>query len=598
MHRRLSAFFLTVTASSVCAQSQFDHMGPELGPTSPVIDTTTGSLFEYESRPCLEAHSRWRCDAADNKTILFREREQFGYDPRYMANSVTFHPHTNLPFIRVGLRDIEYKNVVLHEESERHQQNAKRYTDHAFIQTLQTDGKWTTHDLIEIIRSSSCAGCNSVAKVQTSVGLDERVVFDENGGAYTIVHTEEAGDLLLYSPDNLTSWQTRSIWGSQSLQDGVYRIEYTGTNNDRSEPPVILHDSGDHTLSLLRPSLTNGTLSVGNPVKLTEPTTRVPDGSLLQASIGAAHSGAGNATVTIDGKTHVVFLSKSPTVTIDGEPQSGTSQYIITFDPATYDPMMLPEPKWLGHTGVEDENRMGDIHNVPVIAVDSNSELHVILGSHVDEFKYVKLSSDASQIISTEVFGGDDKIGNTYASFTIDSEDTLHVVSRGAPQGFCESDCLIVDDDENLVNDATKYPMDLQYHRRSEDGDWEVFTLIRPEHLYSDWWYQKTIMDHNDRIFLSYVYAESHLTENEKKYYINKWGDEEEFDLMQVNGRDLYETEETYAHDPVIIFSDDGGNTWRLATTQHFIPEPSSFRLFVVGFVIGLVSRSRSTCCV
>src|SRR5690606_20321525 len=66
-------------------------------------------------------------------------------------------------------------------------------------------------------------------------------------------------------------------------------------------------------------------------------------------------------------------------------------------------------------------------------------------------------------------------------------------------------------------------------------------------------------IDKNGRLFLVYFYYANKLTDAEFADYTAKWPDENVTnDVLN-------------PHDPVILMSSDGGDSWKITTTQDFI---------------------------
>ena len=74
--------------------------------------------------------------------------------------------------------------------------------------------------------------------------------------------------------------------------------------------------------------------------------------------------------------------------------------------------------------------------------------------------------------------------------------------------------------------------------------------------------YMQTLtIDRLGRLFLHYYYRADILSERDKQLYRAKWPDAPDPEV-QSNIR---------THDPVIIMSDDGGDSWRIAKTEDFV---------------------------
>jgi hypothetical protein len=499
-------FFLTATTVWAVAPtpSPFDHGGAEIGAG---YENLTGP-FHYPS-------------------IYQRERESYGYNPRFHPSTITFDPF-NRPYLRLGLYGDQNANGTYDFTG------SYRWVDTGYIQTLDQNNDWVVYDIGDIVRSKY-ASFNG--QIRTSIDIDERVVFDGAGGAYTTVTTDQLGDLLLYSPDGLATWEVHSLLQGQI--EGRYRIEYTDSHNDRSKPPVIIHEN-QYGLSLFAPQKnSDGTLTLGSATNVT-PTDQ-------NAIIGAQHSGAGNTTATLGDKTYIAYASLTPPTSPGGGTIAGTAQYIVTYDHNTG---QVSTPLQLGITGHPTDPP--DEHNIPAIAADSQGYLHVILGAHVNPLEYVRSDApnDASSFTAIDEFGGPHPEGNTYVSFTIDPQDNLHVFSRGGARAV----------DEDGDGENNRWP--LEYHRRSPGAStWAESYPVLAGHIGDSWWYQKSMQDSHGRLFVSYYYYAAQLNAQEAIAHITKWPDEQ-----VING-----TPTGNAHDPVVIMSTDGGSSWTLALTDDFV---------------------------
>jgi hypothetical protein len=120
---------------------------------------------------------------------------------------------------------------------------------------------------------------------------EERVTFDASADAYTIVRTQNHGDFLLHSRDEMTKWD---LYALPTADVDSYRIEMTASDR----PPVIAVFQGT-TVSIIAPNKRNdGTLDTLELIEI------VPE----DATHGPSHSGAGEVTVTLNNKTHVVYV--------------------------------------------------------------------------------------------------------------------------------------------------------------------------------------------------------------------------------------------------------------------------------------------------
>ena len=155
--------------------------------------------------------------------------------------------------------------------------------------------------------------------------------------------------------------------------------------------------------------------------------------------------------------------------------------------------------------------------------------------------------------------------GYTYVALAIDDEDTLHVVGRNMSRGTGPDGTVLGPDEINNA-DMTR-TLDYMRAKKQPDGTWkweEMGPLVVAFHRAYSIFYQKLAMDRAGRLFLTYYYYAAQLTPEMAAAYRAKWPDE---NLAEPADGKSYQVR---PHDPVIIMSDDGGDTWRIATTDDF----------------------------
>jgi len=352
-------------------------------------------------------------------------------------------------------------------------------------------------------------------------------VFDRDGVAYALAGTS-AGRLLLHSKDRCRSWVPYSVPINAKL-------EHDDGNNDLTGPPPLVTNVGDGgaPLSLCVPTKNaNGSLVVPDPLRISSST----------CFLTPRHSGDGNVVVTKNARTHVVWMTMETMAGHSGEAPC----YAATFDRSTG---RLSAPSLIGFASTTDN------HNGPVITIDSRSILHVVIGAHHKRFRYtrsLKPNSTTGGWTEPETFGVDAVGGGyTYTALVCDRDDTLHLVSRYAGDG---------------------YYFRLNYQRRKADQPWENNKyLVNPFRAFYSIWYHKLTIDRKGRLFLNYSYYANQLDRDrgesgELAAYRKKWADEK----ITGPGPSTW-WKGIRAHDPCIIMSDDGGDNWRLATTRDFL---------------------------
>ena len=429
------------------------------------------------------------------------ENDQFGYAPNYEPNEVYF--------------DFQNRPVM------RHRTDNKYLT--LGIQVLE-DGRWELRSFIDALK----------AKYPTFRGTymgaafaSPKVVFDGDGGLYTMVQAMYDGGrnaALLYSRDRGLTWQV------YDLGPGEFNLEqFTGHNATQAPPTVLIHTPTKphparfcsyHDLKLFLPRKTATGLDVGEPVLIS------------QSDVGACqHSGGPAATATKDGKTHIVWGEVAP----DDAP--GVPTYVATYDHATH---KLGEKVLLG-SGPP----VNDVHNVPAICLDSRGTLHVLIGSHGQEFGYrASLQPNDAYggwtervpvLTAGRIMPGTDADGagcQTYISLVCGPDDTLYTAYRQWRQS--------VDPYFGGANYAA-----LSTQRKPPGQPWgPAQPMIAAVRAGYSIYYHKLTIDRRGGLWLSYCYYTADTTYQD-------------------------DFPEQHSHRAVMC-SRDGGRTWKLATTADF----------------------------
>ena len=354
---------------------------------------------------------------------------------------------------------------------------------------------------------------------------DEHVVFDDAGDAYTTVNATRSSIgriFLLHSRDRCRTWKAYTV----GL--GYARLERRDGHTRLTRPPALLiHDSGMRgVLQLVLPEKRpDGTLDVSRSKVISED-------SLLVSN----HSGGGNSVITLGDRVIVAFPGRTP---LPGKEKAGTPQYIVSYDLTTH---RLSAPVLLGLGG----HGPPDAHNLPVIAADSQGTLHAVLGAHHEPFLYThSLQPGAIEDGWSEPV----RIGTpkrraaegsyTYVGLVCDPADTLHVVGRWA---------------------GDSYTFKLAYLRKKQGQPWEANRdLVIPFKGNYHVWYHKLTLDGRGRLFLNYVCRADTKRSDEVPSFLRKWP------TRPPEGSFL-----TQSH--CLLMSDDGGDSWRLATSADLLP--------------------------
>ncbi len=455
-----------------------------------------------------------------------RERENYGYDPRFKPNKVTFS-HDNRPFILVGLYPY-YTYELGYSLNEDPTSNTitlprRAWMDTAYIQTLDENGNWIVINLEEIYGSD--VGYGSYLDFQPYMGIfenNDRVVFDADGGIYFVSYGRADTGVaytnyvskLFYSADS-----SPENFKGYYLPRGLYPEVADSFNSDRKVTLLATSNYTINTISVKRDYV--GELAFTESVVLSNPDSN--------SQFGPLHTGIVNPAVTIGNITHAVYLD------IFNPIGNETAQYYNWYNSKTGE---IGSPVLLGSTVSGSNNP--DSHNGPAITVDSENTLHVVLGAHNTPMKYTystdggKTWSAATQLVDS----------GTYPSLVTAPDGTLHLVFR------------------RIEDNQWK----LWYFRKPLGGAWQdMGKLIQPARENYAIYYHKLTIDRIGRLFLFYTYFTMEMSSAEISEYTAKWP----YDPYPVNGED--EVNSNFAHDPVILMSDTGGNTWHLATTQDFI---------------------------
>ncbi len=429
------------------------------------------------------------------------ERELFGYAPAYEPNPVGFDVD-NKPYIR----------------------------DEAVVQTPDGEGKWSRLSLRSaVVQYLHGRGFESSFEFVGGQFVDQRVVLDNLGDAYTLIKAKHASRiwlLLLHSRDRCVTWD---VYPLPPLEHA--RLEMRDGHNTLSHPPAVLVFK-DHELDLVLPErAADGSLVIDRAIQVADDSMLVPN-----------HSGGGNSVITVGDRVTVVYPSAIPP-----RGREGTSQFAVTLSRETG--QVVTGKTLLGTVGVGKP----DPHYLPAITADSREVLHVVLGSHHDSLYYLHATqpNDASRWTTPRTIGKD-RIptdgGHTYPALLCDSEDRLHLVTRWAGDGYYFR--LVY-----LRGDATT-------------GRWEdQKVLVRPfRNMYSNW-YHHLSMDRRDRLFLNYRYYGNQLGLDQQAAYRSKWPE----DNLPADARSGAYLKAVKPHDPAMLFSKDAGESWRLTTTDDLL---------------------------
>ncbi|MEK6969101.1 MAG: BNR-4 repeat-containing protein [Nanoarchaeota archaeon] len=591
------------------------------------------------------------------------EREQFGYNPKFVPNTVTFDLN-NRPYIRThdGILQIlqdtgTWKKVDLIAQAKT-----------SFYKKMAADPSWAAQwhgwpiwcpigckkEAIKESCLNTCPHINDPVMLSGEQN-DERVVFDNSGDAYTILHTAAASNLdsamLLHSKDGGLTWEVYPIKNSNTGYD--VRLEHQDGSNQLNSPPGILVYAHWNEGAVAKSKLEyidinknlDGTLQLNDNVPIAN------DFSFL----GIGPSSFPNYMVTYGDLTHIIYMGgkfqavqKGEDIVIEAIPGNPNyvQYYIKTYDHKT---KTLSKEILLGdyYTSAAYTNYkklvpelagpVVDDHDYPTICVDSKGVLHVILGAHGRQFQYThSLKSNDISAWSAPVGIGEPDGPNplypgsgimsgeySYPELICDAQDTIHLVARSSGIGnnyklvylrkqagknwdtFMPPTYILSD---NTIN-PNAIPGESLYFGKS---GMKHKTLLYPWHIYYGNWYHKFNLDRNGKLFVNYIFYSDDLFSDEAAAYQQKWptetlvkddpncidnpsdrtqrkslkypamdcmvnvppGASEDFinEYKTVcNDHPCWYSKTVRAHDPAIIMSEDGGNTWRLTTTPDFL---------------------------
>ena len=464
-----------------------------------------------------------------------REHEagQFGYKPWYVPNAPSFDKF-NRPYMR---------------------DRATNPHPTSAIQTIR-DGRWVRKDFLGAIK----AAYPTFSSVRHGGGtLGASITFDADDWLYTLlrIRLEDSTDrdILLYSSDYGDTFKVTELPNDEppgSKPEGFANMEQRVGGNSLKRPPMLttLRKRANHPLGqwtahynmfLIQPRKVNGGIELGTPALLT------PNGLYM-----SRHAGNPSFAVSGPNKTYVTWAETTP-----GNYFPGVPTLIATVDPET---MEITDRKFCGFGYPPNDG-----HNSPGIVMDPRGYLHVITGSHGENFMYAKsllpystaggMSEPTPMLKHGWLEFGYSRGRQSYLSFICTSDGMLHTAFR---QWYKGTEPYFLDN----------YFGGLSYSRKSSDGEWPAdsqLMIVPPLNGYSIY-YQNLTKDRRDRIYLSYGYR---------------------------NENPEYGTGEAENHYLGLLMSPDSGNNWRLASTQDFMqgmsPEAAKDAAPAPGSVRGVV---------
>ena len=465
-----------------------------------------------------------------------RERELYGYNPRFMPMPV-FFDRDNRPYM---ITAVPPGNKVGDNRS--HYQRFS-ITENAFIQTLDDDGNWVVYDIGEIMKGLFPSEEDYKPAIQTGYNYTHKIFFDEDNRLYfytVAANPKLSGTLFLYTDSNREKWD--SFRFANVLNPSVE--SYDSFNFAEVGLPTMSYyervDGGRFiAFAELDKSKSGELIFKGHNRAVSE-----------DAAFSGSHSGYLNFTVTTEGRIHFFWIDMA-----NQDVEDHTTQRTCYFDKKTG---RFSEPKKLGSTFALPWTNANDgktysgpnTHNGPAVTIDSENVLHVVLGGHGSQAKYTYSTDNGDSWAEAIDLPGENS-NNSYPTLITDKQGTVHLVYRATLKP------VFYEDQERTGGDYR-----LSYARKKLGQPWECMSgLVVPGNDSYSIYMQTLTIDRLGRLFLHYYYRADILSERDKQLYRAKWPDAPDPEV-QSNIR---------THDPVIIMSDDGGDSWRIAKTEDFV---------------------------
>jgi len=506
-------------------------------------------------------------------------RALYGYNPRYNPGYVSFDPKG-----RAYVRSINS------------------------IDWLDAEGQWHQNDLSAAIKDYAR---KKGWKIVICGEPEPMIRFDRDGDVYAIVNVEPLkrlpngsfgsidwhyrSSLLLHARDITQPWTVQLLPGRTADFEKIDTFNQDALNH----PPVItLSDynyfqDADHAGYLVVPEKqADGSLLIPPPVKFAS-----------FVLIGPVHSGGGNFIISKGDKIYVVYayapapakgvgngqmrmkseqwLRELPPIPEDNparlltDPQKDKEGNLKT-NPATdgmptfvvaYDRVQkkFGPPAFVGYGG----HSMDD-HDWPAMTMDSKGNLHVVMNGHIQPLMYTHTITPGDITRwspAVYVKSGPAVSRVSYASLNCDKDDNLISVVR-SDTGFYNHRLAVLSKPAN-----------------SETWNPEHSLVVPYRDNYHVWAHRVTLNPRNNRLFVAYCEQSGQQFLTRDGYFFCRfiWPDYEKPMTSQV-GKDTPELDNkgplpdaaastmyaTGLADLNVLVSDDGGKTWRIATTPDF----------------------------
>lgn len=418
-------------------------------------------------------------------------------------------------------------------------------------------------------------------RLRTGGYYDEtKVRFDNDGDAYRTImiqgtRADGSGALygvLCHSRDKMKTWDF------YELSRPFTKMEILDGNNTDclNRPPVImLHNYWYSTDK-------SGAFVI--PEKQADGTLVIPEETIYCAEdviCTSQHSGKANFAATVGNKVFMTFgicydeqrlterynaalaympAGHSMKKLMEQQPDVfanpvGVPTFIIEYD---IDTKTLSEPVFLGYAGKE----YADGHNWSSLCVDSEGYLHAFLIGHHFPLVYCKSKkpADISEWEDVESIGA--PVSISYASMNIDKNDTIYTITRDSTDG---------------------YHFDQVMYRKKKGGEWERIKMLKFwKGSYMIWGTDVYMDPETGALYINYRSKTSWL-----ELFADDWA-AKDFIFPDKSARltDVAPVGVGYPYFPghyansgseprgehVNVVTYDGGDTWRLATTEDYMP--------------------------
>jgi hypothetical protein len=366
-------------------------------------------------------------------------------------------------------------------------------------------------------------------RFDTSLLVDDGIVFDAAGRAYTLViprYSNLKTAALLWSTDGCRSWRAIALSAVNAT------MEKPDAFNDHAGPPTILSFENYGAVTGAHLWLERFAGAEGGVRRLGE-ALPVADDSLLVAN----HSGGGNSTMTMADRIMVVYPTTDKSA-------PGTQSVARQLNRAT--------GTWTGparEIGRSTTKVTPDAHDIPAIAQLPSGKLLVVIGAHQAQFRLFESAAPrdiskgwvAGTTIGTP--GGDKRFAKySYIALNVAQDGTLNIIARAEGTGS----------------------YDLVQLRKAPGGSWTSWpggalhrVIASPKRLSYAAWRQQVVHAPDGTLYLHFGYFPNMLLDAEA----GALGLAKAKDKGCTGERCWYPTAPVLK--PVTLRSNDNGLTWR-----------------------------------